>query len=92
MTAEYPDGTREELVSVPFYDFNWQIQYDYVTPKRLPAGTAVRCDATYDNSADNPANPDSKQHVGFGLQVQDEMQICYLMVADATTPDAAPRP
>jgi peroxiredoxin len=71
--AEYPDGTREILLDVPAYDFNWQHRYELVEPKRLPAGTVVRCIAVYDNSSGNPANPDPTVEVRTGLQSWDEM-------------------
>ena len=40
--AHYPDGTTETLLSVPKYDFNWQITYELATPKVLPKGTEGR--------------------------------------------------
>jgi hypothetical protein len=72
-TAQYPDGTTELLLDVPRYDFNWQHQYVLAEPKRLPAGTVVRCLATYDNSAANPFNPDPSVTVRTGFESWDEM-------------------
>ena len=46
------------LLSVPRYDFNWQSNYRLEKPLRLPAGTQIDCTAHFDNSADNPNNPD----------------------------------
>jgi peroxiredoxin len=71
--ALYPDGKREVLLEVPRYDFNWQHRYVLAEPKRLPAGTRVRCVARYDNSADNPSNPDPSATVRAGKQTTDEM-------------------
>ena len=71
--AELPDGTTEVLLNVPRYDFIWQHRYVLAEPKRLPAGTVVRCIAVYDNSADNPANPDPEKEVLAGKQSWDEM-------------------
>jgi peroxiredoxin len=71
--AELPDGSTEVLLDVPQYDFNWQHRYVLAEPRRLPRGTIVRCVAIYDNSADNPANPDPDQEVHAGRQTTDEM-------------------
>ncbi len=43
---------------MPRYDFNWQISYKLKSPIDVPAGALMRATAWYDNSADNPANPD----------------------------------
>ena len=73
--AAYPDGAEEILLDVPHYDFNWQLRYDLAEPKRLPAGTQLRCTATFDNSAANPHNPDPTQSVRWGDQTWEEMMI-----------------
>jgi peroxiredoxin len=78
--AEYPDGTAEVLLDVPAYDFNWQHRYELVEPKRLPAGTVVRCTAVYDNSKGNPFNPDPTVEVHAGPQSWDEMFNGYFEV------------
>jgi hypothetical protein len=72
------NGETETLLAMPNYDFNWQLQYDYMTPKFIPAGSTIRVMATYDNSADNPANPDPDQEVKWGLQTRDEMMVGYV--------------
>jgi mono/diheme cytochrome c family protein len=71
--AVFPDGTIEVLLDVPRYDFNWQHRYVLAEPKRLPAGTSLRCIAHYDNSSANPFNPDPTVTVHTGLQSWDEM-------------------
>lgn len=71
--AHYPDGGSEVLLSVPAYDFNWQTSYRLTEPKRLPAGTKVVHTTTWDNSAQNPANPDPTREVPWGRQSWDEM-------------------
>lgn len=71
--ARYPDGREELLLSVPKYDFNWQTTYSLTTPKRIPAGTRIVHSTTYDNSAQNPANPDPNREVPWGEQSWDEM-------------------
>jgi thiol-disulfide isomerase/thioredoxin len=90
--ATYPDGRTEILLDVPHYDFGWQDRYVLAEPKRLPAGTVLRGIAHYDNSADNPANPDPRATVRAGPQSTDEMFNGYYEVAladeDLTRPPA----
>ena len=70
----YPDGKTETLLSVPDYDFNWQSVYRFEKPIRIPKGSKLTWSATWDNSADNPRNPDPTKEVRWGLQTWDEMQ------------------
>src|SRR5262245_11027309 len=72
--ATYPDGKREALLSVPDYDFNWQSVYRLAEPLRVPKGTKLTWTSWWDNSADNPRNPDPTKEVRWGLQTWDEMQ------------------
>ena len=71
--AVYPSGESEVLLSVPKFRFHWQMSYYLDQPKLLPAGTIVICNAAYDNSANNPDNPDPAATVKSGLQSWDEM-------------------
>jgi len=75
--AHYPDGTDEILLSVPKYDFNWQISYELKTPKVLPKGTIVEVIAHFDNSAANKFNPDPSKDVKWGDQTFEEMMIGF---------------
>ncbi len=77
-TAEYPDGRAEILLSVPNYDFNWQSVYRLAEPKTMPQGTRIHCEAHFDNSRDNPANPDPMRTVTWGEQSDDEMMIGFV--------------
>ena len=79
--AVYPDGKTEILLDIPNYDFNWQPYYYLETPKLLPAGTRIECTAYYDNSANNPFNPDPTKLVRWGPQTWDEMMIGWLDIA-----------
>ncbi|MGC3968347.1 MAG: redoxin domain-containing protein [Pirellulales bacterium] len=79
--AEFPDGGREILLDVPAWDFGWQPRYELAEPRRLPAGTRLRCTAVYDNSADNPNNPDPTKTVVTGPLSTDEMFNAYYDVA-----------
>jgi thiol-disulfide isomerase/thioredoxin len=74
-TAVYPGGKREILLDVPRYDFNWQNVYWLAEPKLMPAGTRLVCEASFDNSADNLANPDPSRPVHWGDQTWDEMMV-----------------
>jgi hypothetical protein len=80
--ALYPGGGTETLVNVPQYDFAWQSQYRLAEPKRLPAGTVIRVSGSFDNSPQNPANPDPRAMVRFGEQTNDEMFIGYVNYAE----------
>ena len=71
-------GKRETLLDVPQYDFNWQLLYQYDKPRRISRGSTLRYTAWYDNSKNNPANPDPNQTVRFGQQTDDEMHIGYV--------------
>jgi peroxiredoxin len=79
--AIFPDGSKEMLLSVPRWDFNWQIDYLLAKPKLMPKGTVLRCEAHYDNSADSPTNPDATKWVTFGEQTWDEMMIGWFTTA-----------
>ncbi len=77
-TALYPSGESEVLLSVPRYNFDWQTTYQLAAPKILPADTVILCEGAFDNSAQNPANPDPSDTVGFGDQTFEEMFIGYM--------------
>lgn len=72
-SLRYPDGKDELLLSVPNYDFNWQRGYTFAEPRTIPAGSRLIHTTVYDNSANNPGNPDPTKVVGWGLQSWAEM-------------------
>jgi hypothetical protein len=72
-TAIYPDGRSEIILSVPKYDFNWQTDYIFSQPLKLPKGTKIRAVAHYDNSTANKSNPDPTVDVKWGDQTWEEM-------------------
>jgi peroxiredoxin len=78
--ATYPDGRTETLLSVPDYDFNWQSVYRFAEPLKMPKGTKLTWIGQWDNSADNPRNPDPTKDVRWGLQTWDEMQNGWMEV------------
>jgi hypothetical protein len=73
-----PDGSSELLLDIPRYDFNWQLSYRLAEPLTFPAGTKIKATAWYDNSKNNPANPDPTRTVTWGEQTYDEMMIGYI--------------
>jgi mono/diheme cytochrome c family protein len=70
---EYPTGESQTLLSVPHYSFNWQIIYYLAKPLQVPMGTRVEVTAHWDNSANNPNNPDPSKSITWGNQSWDEM-------------------
>lgn len=85
--ALFPDGSRETLLNVPFYRFDWQSLYRLAEPRFLPAGTRIVISGAWDNSWRNPYNPDATITVEFGEQSWEEMFIGYFNWAAA---DEAP--
>jgi hypothetical protein len=82
--AVYPTGESETLLSVPKYDFNWQLGYEEIKPVMLPKGTRIECTAHHDNSANNPANPNPNVTVRWGDQTWEEMMMgWFAVVVDA---------
>jgi hypothetical protein len=78
----FPDGTIKPLINVPAWDFNWQLFYTFKEPIHVPAGTKQWVEAVYDNSTDNPHNPNNPpKRVFFGEQTTDEM---FLMIVAYT--------
>ena len=86
--AIYPDGRTETILSVPTYDFNWQTDYVFKEPLRLPKGTKIRSTAWYDNSSSNRSNPDPSADVHWGDQTWEEMQFTAISLTLERQPDA----
>ncbi len=81
VTATLPDGTLEPLVWIKDWNFNWQDQYHLAKPRRFPKGTRLDVEAIYDNSDQNPLNPNSPpKEVTWGEQTADEMFLCFFLV------------
>ena len=79
--AELPDGSKEWLIWIEDWDFNWQDDYRFAPPVFLPAGSTLVMEYTYDNSARNPRNPhDPPRRVRYGLHSADEMGDLTLQV------------
>lgn len=73
----HPDGTEEILLEVPSYDFDWQLSYVAEDPIPVEPGMVLRGRAWYDNSAENPRNPDPTVAVDYGEQSFDEMMFGF---------------
>lgn len=80
-TLVYPDGKTAEILDVPHFDFHWQLFYYFQDPMPLPAGTRIDCVAHFDNSANNPYNPDPAKEVRWGDQTWEEMMIGWFDVS-----------
>lgn len=80
MEAIYPDGKKEVLSQVNNYDHNWQIAYMYEDDVKplLPTGTILQFTSVFDNTANNPINPDPEQWVVFGRRGVDEMSHAWV--------------
>jgi len=92
-----PDGHKEVLLSVPQFDFNWQNTYRLAKPVVVPKGSTMHCVAHFDNSKENPANPDPTKLVRWGDQTWEEMMIGWVTYSwtgsknvDAKAKDAKP--
>ncbi len=73
----YPDGTQDDVLNVPDYNFNWQPTYRLSEPMLLPAGSRMMIEGAFDNSEYNLGNPDPGATVRGGAQSWDEMFIGY---------------
>jgi hypothetical protein len=76
----YPSGETETILRVPHYDFGWQLWYQPVSDIVLPKGTQIAATAHFDNSLNNPHNPDSTKAVTWGDQSWEEMMIGFFDV------------
>ncbi len=67
------------LIRIPEYNFNWQGAYSYPNLLHIPGGYTIHCYATYDNTANNPLNPnDPPAWTWWGEGTADEMYLCYM--------------
>ncbi len=74
---------------MPRYDFNWQTDYVFATPLRVPKGSVLKAVAHYDNSKQNKSNPDPTQPVYWGDQTWEEMMFTsFVYSIDGVLPGA----
>jgi tetratricopeptide (TPR) repeat protein len=89
-TARLPDGRVEPLIRIEDWDFRWQDVYEYAKPLPLPAGTTLMMRYTYDNSPENPRNPNRPpRRVTFGQTTASEMGDLWLQVVTRSAADRA---
>jgi hypothetical protein len=82
-----PDGEKRTLLRVPNYRATWQLWYDLAEPILLPKGAIIECTAHFDNSTNNPLNPDPMKEVTWGDQSWEEMMVGFFnVVFDARQP------
>ena len=87
-TLQYPDGRQETVLSVPRYDYNWELQYVTARPVRIPKGTKMVVEAHYDNSSANKNNPNPNVWVYYGQQKWEEMMNgIFGVLVDVDVPD-----
>jgi len=87
-TATFPDGSKKWLLKINKWDFNWQGDYRYAKPILLPKGTTVSMKFTFDNTEQNPGNPNHPpKRVRYGLQTTDAMAELWLQVLMANARD-----
>jgi hypothetical protein len=79
----YPDGRKQELLNVPDYNFHWQITYRAAQPIFIPRGTRLEITAHFDNSRNNPLNPDPTRAVRWGSESETEMMDGWVEYLDA---------
>jgi hypothetical protein len=84
-TFEYnilePGGKVRTLLRISHYDFYWQLSYRLAEPIPLKAGTTLQAVATFDNSKNNPHNPDPESAVTWGEQTWSEMMVGFFDIA-----------
>jgi hypothetical protein len=78
-----PNGARQILLSVPRYDFNWQLVYRFQDPVRVEKGSLLEVTTHYDNSPNNPANPDPTKAIRWGDKSEEEMMTSWIEYLDA---------
>jgi hypothetical protein len=80
------DGRREILLAVPHYSFDWQLQYQFKTPVLMEKGSRMEVTFHYDNSINNPANPDPGKAIRWGDRSEDEMMVTWTETLDGSHP------
>lgn len=72
--VETPGGDKLPLVAIDDWDFGWQYNYRLKTPMKVPRGSKIHVEAHYDNSDENPRNPNHPpKRVKYGERTADEM-------------------
>jgi peroxiredoxin len=92
--ATKPDGSKEELIWLKNWDFQWQVSYRFRNPVALPKGTKVEMEAIFDNSAENPRNPNRPpKKITWGESSTEEMCVAFFAgIKDAQQLSIQPAP
>ncbi|MGI4873910.1 MAG: T9SS type A sorting domain-containing protein [Janthinobacterium lividum] len=76
--AVKPNGDTLKIVKIDSWNFRWQGNYRFPTMQKVPAGSRLEADITYDNTSSNPRNPNVPPiAVNWGENTSDEMLIGY---------------
>jgi len=78
--VEFPDGKKQVLLSVPKYDFNWQLQYMLAEPLRVPKGSKLYVQSHFNNSVSNKYNPNPNRTVYNGNMTWEEMNAPFMAI------------
>lgn len=73
-----PVGDTIRFIRINDWDFHWQGVQNFQRPIKVPTGTILHGIAFYDNTTNNPHNPNpSPQTVTLGEATTDEMMLIY---------------
>jgi mono/diheme cytochrome c family protein len=88
MRGELPNGSEIPLLKIERWDFDWQNRYTFREAVKLPKGTVLRSELVYDNSKQNPNNPNQPpKRVRWGRETTDEMGSITVLVVPADEAD-----
>jgi hypothetical protein len=76
-------GDSVPLINIPQWEFHWQKYYTFQQVQKIPAGARIYSEASYDNTVNNPDNPNNPPiTVYYGPTTEDEMLMTYFIWAD----------
>jgi hypothetical protein len=79
--VKFPQGYSKPLVCINDWDPDWQLVYYLKEPMKIPAKSRIYVTGTYDNSSQNPRNPNPQPKVvESGPSSKDEMLLMDLYV------------
>jgi hypothetical protein len=85
----HADGRREILLAVQHYDFNWQLQYSFEKAILMEKGSRMVVTFHYDNSPNNPANPEPSKAIRWGDRSEDEMMVTWTETINVSPAESA---
>lgn len=70
------------LIHIPNWNFEWQEMYRMRKLVKIPAGSTIHVIGTYDNTSDNPQNPNSPPKTVFstGNMVSTDEMLTFLLI------------